>query len=84
LYVEKNPREPFYYASSSRSSASVAKQRPGCSHIASHIQLIELVALAWKVAVVVCMRMLLTDLNAMIRHRLSWNELQIVKNLTAP
>ncbi|HZZ42883.1 MAG TPA: transposase [Tepidisphaeraceae bacterium] len=36
---------------------------------------------AWKVVVVACMRKLLSILNAMIRHRLSWSELQIVKNL---
>lgn len=36
---------------------------------------------ASKVVIVACMRKLLTILNAMIRHRLSWSELQIVKNL---
>jgi transposase len=36
---------------------------------------------AGKVTIVACMRKLLVILNAMIRHRLTWSELQIVKNL---
>jgi transposase len=36
---------------------------------------------AGKVVVVACMRKLLTILNAMVRDRLSWGDLQLVKNL---
>lgn len=36
-----------------------------------------------KVTIVACMRKLLAILNAMIREKLSWSELQIVKNLKA-
>jgi transposase len=34
-----------------------------------------------KVIIVACMRKLLTLLNAMIRDRLAWSELQVVRNL---
>jgi transposase len=38
----------------------------------------------FKVMIVACMRKLLTILNAMIHHRLSWSELQLVKKLEIP
>lgn len=37
-----------------------------------------------KVVIVACMRKLLTILNAMVRDRIAWSELQIVKNLQTP
>jgi transposase len=36
-----------------------------------------------KVVVTACMRKLLTLLNAMVRHRLTWDQLDVVKNLAA-
>ena len=37
-----------------------------------------------KVVIVACMRKLLTILNAMVRDRIAWSELQVVKNLQTP
>ena len=40
--------------------------------------------LAGKVVVVACMRKLLTILNAMVRDRLTWDQLDLVKLETIP
>jgi transposase len=35
-----------------------------------------------KVVIVACMRKLLSLLNAMVRHGLAWDQLEVVKKLT--